>query len=135
LTHSETFRKINEETNITSRKDIRSIEYTEALAELDLLHTIFQLLSNIAGLDPQSEASQLTILNQKALFDKLSASLSKLGEEIDFRALWIHTSLIPLALDALSVTLKQSLPNLKKKKKDQPLLDQILTDLLTPLKT
>jgi hypothetical protein len=47
----------------------------------------------------------------------------------------MHTTLFPLALDALSLNLKASLPSLKKKKKDQPLLEQVISDIINPLKT
>ena len=60
---SEVVRKVNEESKVSSRNDIRVPEFNEALAELDLLHTVFYLISNVAGLDPQSEDSQKTILN------------------------------------------------------------------------
>ena len=63
MVHSEVVRKVNEESKVSSRNDIRVPEFNEALAELDLLHTVFYLISNVAGLDPQSEDSQKTILN------------------------------------------------------------------------
>ena len=62
MVHSEYVRKVNEESKVSSRNDIRVPEFNEALAELDLLHTVFYLISNVAGLDPQSEDSQKTIL-------------------------------------------------------------------------
>ena len=52
MVHSEVVRKVNEESKVSFRNDIRVPEFNEALAELDLLHTVFYLISNVAGLDP-----------------------------------------------------------------------------------